>query len=103
MTEARKQLAEFCDQFAKSAPKAIACLEAGFEDAMAAMALPEKYRQRLRTTKMQERLNEEIRRRERAIDFPNDESALRLIGAHLAEQNERWQEQWYFNMGEYVE
>ena len=31
---------------------------------------------------MQERLNEEIRRRERVIRiFPNDESALRLIGA----------------------
>jgi transposase-like protein len=41
---------------------------------------------------MQERLNEEIRRRERVIRiFPNDDSALRLIGALLAEQNETWQ------------
>ena len=91
-------------QFAKSAPKAVACLEAGFEDAMAVMALPEKYRKRLRTTNMQERLNEEIRRRERVIRiFPNDESALSLIGALLAEQNEHWQEQRYFNMDEYVQ
>lgn len=104
MTEARKHLSEFSDQFAKTAPKAVACLEAGFEDAMAVMALPEKYRKRLRTTNMQERLNEEIRRRERVIRiFPNDESALRLIGALLAEQNECWQEQRYFNMEEYVE
>ena len=47
---------------------------------------------RFRTTNMQERLNEEVRRRERVIRiFPNDESALRLIGALLAEQNEVWQ------------
>ena len=63
ITEAHKRLAEFSTQFAKSAPKAVACLEAGFEDAMAVMALPEKHRQRLRTTNMQERLNQEIRRR----------------------------------------
>lgn len=56
------------------------------------IALPEKYRRRLRSTNMQERLNEEIRRRERVIrTFPNDESALSLIGALLAEQNEVWQ------------
>jgi transposase-like protein len=74
-------------------------MEAGFEDAMAVMALPEKYRKRLRSTNMQERLNEEIRRRERVIRiFPNDESALRLIGALLAEQHEAWQERKYLDM-----
>ena len=91
LDEARRRLAEFVERFGKSAAKAVACLEAGFEDAMAVMALPEKYRKRLRTTNMQERLNEEIRRRERVIRiFPNDESALRLIGAMLAEKNEVW-------------
>jgi transposase-like protein len=44
---------------------------------------------------LQERLNEEGRRRKRVIRiFPNDASALRLIGALLAEQNEVWQEQY---------
>jgi putative transposase len=71
---------------------------------MAVMNLPEKYRKRLRTTNMQERLNEEVRRRERVIRiFPNDDSALRLIGALLAEQNEVWQERRYLDMGEYDE
>ncbi len=80
MAEARRRLADFCERFARTAAKAAACLEAGFEDAMAVMALPEKYRKRLRSTNMQERLNEEIRRRERVIRiFPNDDSALRLI------------------------
>jgi transposase-like protein len=100
--EARRRLAEFGERFARSAPRAVACLEAGFEDAIAVMVLPEKYRKRLRTTKVQERLNEEIRRRERVIRiFPNDESALRLIGALLAEQNEAWQERKYLDMDEF--
>ena len=104
LDEARRRLAEFVERFGKSAAKAVACLETGFEDAMAVMALPEKYRKRLRTTNMQERLNEEIRRRERVIRiFPNDESALRLIGAMLAEKNEVWQERRYLDMGEYAD
>ena len=104
LVEAKRRLAECVERFAKSAPKAVACLETGFEDAMAVMALPEKYRKRLRTTNMQERLNEEIRRRERVIRiFPNDESALRLIGALLAEQNEAWQERKYLDMDEFKE
>ncbi len=104
LPEARRRLAEFGERFAKSAPKAVACLESGFEDAMAVMVLPEKYRKRLRTTNMQERLNEEIRRRERVIRiFPNDESALRLIGTLLAEQNEVWLERKYLDMQAYHE
>jgi len=102
MTEARRRLKEFVERFQTSAAKAVACLEAGFDDAMAVMSLPEKYRKRLRTTNMQERLNEEVRRRERVIRiFPNDESALRLIGALLAEQNEVWQERRYLDMDEF--
>ena len=104
MTEGRRRLAEFVEQFDKSAPKVVVCMEAGFEDAMAIMTLPEKYRKRLRTTNMQERLNEEVRRRERVIRiFPNDESALRLIGALLAEQNDVWQERKYLDMDEFNE
>ena len=102
--EAKRRLDEFSGTFARSAPKAVDCLEAGFDDAMAVMALPEKYRRRLKTTNMQERLNEEIRRRERVIRiFPNDASALRLIGALLAEHNEVWQERKYLDMDEFAE
>lgn len=104
MAEAKRRLAEFVERFEKTAAKAVACIEEGFADAMAVMALPEKYRRRLRTTNMQERLNEEIRRRERVIRiFPNDESALRLIGALLAEQNEVWQERRYLDMDEFAD
>jgi len=55
------------------------------------LALPEKYRRRLRTTNMLERLIQEIRRREKVIRiFPNHTSAWRLVGALLAEKHEEW-------------
>ena len=104
IAEARQHLAAFVAHFEKSAPKAVACLEDGFEDALSVIVLPEQYRQRLRTTNMQERLNPEIRRRERVIRiFPNAESALRLVGALLAEQNESWAGRRYLDMDEFHE
>ncbi len=67
------------------------CLEAGFEDAVAVLALPSAYRRRLRTTNSVERMNEEIRRRERVIRiFPNRASVIRLLGALLMEFDEGW-------------
>jgi putative transposase len=87
------------------ADRALAILEEGLEDALAILSLPEKYRVRLRTTNGMERLNEEIRRRERVIRiFPNEASALRLIGALLAEHHEVWSTgKRYFDMTEYIE
>jgi transposase-like protein len=46
------------------------------------LVLPERYRKRLCTTNGVERLNEEIRQRDRVIqNYPNRDSALRLITA----------------------
>jgi hypothetical protein len=73
------------------AEKALRVLEDGFDDATAVLALPPKYRRRLRTTNMVERLIEEIRRRERVVRiFPTVDAARRLIGARRAEQHEEW-------------
>ncbi len=102
--EAQRRYDDFQSQFSKSAPKACACLEGAFEDMLAVLPLPEKYRRRLRSTNMQERLNEEIRRRERVIRiFPNDAAAIRMVGALLAEKNDDWQDRAYFDMTEYHE
>jgi transposase-like protein len=88
---ARLLLARFVADYHETAPSAVATLERGFDDATAVLALPVAYRKRLRTTNGQERLNEEIRRRERVIRiFPNRESAIRLLGALLMEQDEAW-------------
>ena len=97
--EARQRCAELAEQMESSAAKAIRCLESGLEDALAVMALPAKYRRRMKSTNMQERLIQEVRRRERVIRiFPNEASALRLIGAVLAEINEEWQVRRYLDM-----
>ena len=100
---ARTLLAKFVADFAPRAPGAVATLERGFDDATAVLALPPHYRQRLRTTNGVERLNEEIRRRERVIRiFPNRDSALRLLGALLLEQDEAWTTgHRYFEMSAY--
>jgi len=84
-------LNQVLDEYRAKAAKAMDVLEEGFEDAIAVLELPERYRRRLRTTNSLERLNEEVRRRERVIRiFPNRESAIRLIGALLMEQDEKW-------------
>jgi putative transposase len=92
------------EDFEGKAPKAMVILEAGFDDATAVLSLPEKYRKRLRTTNSQERLNEEIRRRERVIRiFPNRASAMRLLGALLMEVDEKWASgRKYLDMTEYL-
>ena len=74
------------------APRSVEdAMHEGLEDATAVLSLPDKYRRRLRTTNMLERLNGEVRRREKVVRiFPNDESAWRLIGAYLAERQEEW-------------
>ena len=88
---ARTLLERFSADFAAQAPKAVRVVEQGFDDATAVLALPAAYRQRLRTNNGVERLNEEIRRRERVIRiFPNRESAVRLMGALLLELDEQW-------------
>ena len=100
---ARHLKEEVLTTYEEGAPDAMTCLDEGFEDAMAVMALPELYRRRLRSTNSLERLIQEVRRRERVIRiFPNRESALRLVGALLMEQDEEWSTGWrYFQMETY--
>ena len=88
---AGKRFAEILVIYEELAPKSMETLEEGFDDAIAVLHLPAKYRPGLRSTNALERLNQEFRRRERVIGiFPNEESAIRLIGALLAQQSETW-------------
>jgi putative transposase len=88
---ARERLNQVLAAYEDKAPKSMKILEQGFDDAIAVLHLPSKYRRRLRTTNALERLNQEIRRRERVIRiFPNEDSVIRLMGALLCEQNETW-------------
>ena len=88
---AREALEATMDALDGKAETALRVLENGFDGTTAVLALPLKYRRRLRTTNMVERLIEEIRRRERVVRiFPTMDAARRLIGARCAEQHEEW-------------
>ena len=102
---AREAVDEACAELEGQADKALEVLESGWEEATAILALPAKYRRRLRTTNMLERFIEEIRRREKVIRiFPNEDSAYRLIGALCAERHEEWSTgRRYLTMDEYFE
>src|SRR5690554_4348460 len=84
----RDNLLSFLEE---KSPQAATLLDESFSDVMAILNLPQRYRRRLRTTNSIERLNEEIRRRERVIRiFPNAKSITRLIGSLLLEHHEKW-------------
>ena len=103
MATARLLMNQVVGDYEEKAPKAIQTLENGFDDITAVLVLPERYRKRLRTTNGVERLNEEIRRRDRVIRiYPNRDSVKRLIGALLMEMDEKWQTgHRYLDMQEY--
>lgn len=61
------------------------------DDAMTVMELSISMRRCVRTSNYLERLNKEIKRRSKVIGiFPNVSSVIRLMGAFLMEENERW-------------
>lgn len=103
LPEARRRRDALLTHLERIAPKAVQLLDEGFADITAIFNLPEPYRKRLRTSNSIERLNEELRRRERVIRiFPNEASIERLIGSLLIEQHERWiSGKAYFNMDAY--
>ena len=91
--QARAKRDEIVADYAALAPKAVECLDLGFDDAMTVMELPEGVRRVVRTTNILERLNREVGRRTNVIGiFPNDDSVMRLAGAFLIEENDRWQQ-----------
>jgi putative transposase len=64
--------------------KALKILDEGFEDTIQYMEHPQLIRPYIRSTNSLERLNQEVRRREKVIRiFPNTQSAFRLVGAVL--------------------
>ncbi|MBG9546913.1 IS256 family transposase [Cytobacillus firmus] len=82
---------ELMNRFSNEArfEKALAILDEGFEDTIQYMNFPEHIRIHIRSTNSLERLNQEVRRRERVIRiFPNSQSAYRLVGAVLMHYHE---------------
>jgi len=62
-----------------------------FRGIMSCMAFSKQHGKRIRTTKMMERVNRELKRRTVVVGvFPNEESLLRQVGSILMEINEEW-------------
>lgn len=90
--EARTLKQELFDSFSEDPKyqKGLKILDEGFEDSLQFMNFPSKVRVHIRSTNSLERLNQEVRRRERVIRiFPNHQSAFRLIGAVLMEYDKQ--------------
>jgi transposase-like protein len=91
LEEAMERRDEIIADYSGAAPRAMECLDAGFNDAMTVMALPRAMRRPTRTSNYLERLNGEVKRRSKVVGvFPNAKSVGRLLGAVLMETNERW-------------
>lgn len=87
-TAKNKLIRDYIDKTKYS--KACETLDEGFEDAFQYTVVG-KGHPRLKSTNLLERLNEEVRRREKVIRiFPNRDSANRLIGAILMDKHEDW-------------
>lgn len=94
LIHARELKDQFIEKYkeTKRYQKAVEQLESGFEDAMQYHSQPTKYHKHFRTTNMLERVNREVRRREKVISiFPNDQSAIRTIGSILMDIDEKWE------------
>lgn len=89
--DARKFKEEFITRYQENPKlvKVIEKLEEGFDDAIQYLNEDEKYHPYIHSTNSLERLNQEVRRREKVIRiFPNTQSAYRLIGAVLMDYDE---------------
>ena len=92
MKEAIEKRDEILASYSEVAPRAMACLEEGFEDAMTVMVLPKGMRRFFRTSNHIERVNRELKRRSDVIGvFPNETALMRLMGSTLMELNEKRQ------------
>jgi len=96
---ARKLKDSFCSEFESSFPKAVDCLEEGFEDSIQFYSFSELDNRKISSTNTLERLNKEIRRRSAVAGiFPGTDSCIRLITSYLLEYTEDWQtERCYIN------
>ncbi len=90
---------DFCEEYEKAFPKAVECLEEGFEDSVQFYAFEELDSRKISSTNTLERLNREIRRRSSVVGiFPSTDSYIRLITSYLLEYSEDWQtERCYIN------
>ena len=90
-TEADCRLRRAVEKYADAAPKLADWMETNVPESLSVFCLPARHRVRMRTSNMLERLNRELKRRNRVVSiFPNEASLLRLASAVLMEVDEGW-------------
>ena len=90
--DAAAELERLVASYAEAAPDLAAWLEANVPEGLAAFALPENHRKRMRTANPIERaVQQEIKRRTaKARVVPSRDALLRLVSAVLAEIDDDW-------------
>jgi putative transposase len=89
--EAVAQWNTVADALREKQPKLSAMMDTSREDVLAYMDFPKEHWPQIASTNPLERINKEIKRRSDVVGiFPNDEAAIRLVGALMLETNDEW-------------
>lgn len=102
LEEATRLLNIAVEKYAKDQSKLSAWMADNISEGLTVFAFPEHLRKKLRTNKIEERLNRSIKARTRLISvFPNQDSQLRLVSAICMEISDDWETGTiYFNVKE---